>query len=175
MFRKSNLLADTVGSFSADKQFIRSDFTMAGKYVLVRVKYSKTIQCKEREYIVKLPVLNSPLCPVTALLHAFSTVPLAPEAPAFVSNSKGSPLTGPAFTNRLKELVSLCGEDPRLFASHSFRRGSAVWALSAGIPGEIIKQMGDWKSSVYLRYLDTIPHKVLDSYVDMFSSCLPKL
>ena len=33
------------------------------------------------------------------------------------------------------------------------RRGGASAAFDAGIPGEMIKAIGDWRSDAYLRYL----------------------
>jgi hypothetical protein len=174
MLRKSNLLPDTTTAFRRDKQFIRSDFVKVGSFVTIEIKHSKTIQCRERSYTTKLPVLNTPLCPFSALLAAFQKILLPPNSPAFVMDSAGTPLTGPAFNKRLKELVAVCGEDPSTFGSHSFRRGSATWALCCGVPGEVVKLWGDWKSSAYLDYLDHLPQRVHDDYVNVFASSLPK-
>jgi len=173
MFRKSNLMPDTSKGFVRENQFVRSDFTMDAKYVSVHVKYSKTIQYKERNYIVKMPVTDTSLCPKAALLAAFASVTLPKDAPAFVANGVGQPLTGQSFNRKLKSLLSALGLDPVKYGSHSFRRGSATWALSSGIPGEVVKQMGDWRSAVYMDYLDHCPQKVYDHYVDLFASKLP--
>ena len=173
MLRKSNLLPDTTAAFHRDKHFMRSDFIKAGNFVTLEVKHSKTIQCRERSYTIKLPILNTSLCAFSALLRAFQKLWLPPNSPAFVMDSAGTPLTGPAFNKRLKERVALCGEDPGMFGSHSFRRGSATWALCCGVPGEVVKLWGDWKSSAYLDYLDHLPQRVHDDYLQLFSSCLP--
>jgi hypothetical protein len=173
MFRKSNLLPDTLSSYSSSKHFSRADFIVENGFVKIVVKYSKTIQCRERTFVVKLPVTNSLLCPLQALLAAFQKPRLPPSAPAFVMNEVGHPLTGTAFNKRLKQAVELCGEDPMSFGSHSFRRGSATWALCCGIPGEIVKLWGDWQSSVYMNYLDHLPQRVHDDYVRLFASVLP--
>ena len=55
-------------------------------------------------------------------------------------------------------------------SSHSFRRGGATWALSCGVPGGIVKLLGDWKSAEYLVYLDQIPQTVLDRYRRLLDS-----
>ena len=83
-------------------------------------------------------------------------------------------MSGVVFTKRLKEAVAQCGVDPRRYASHSFRRGSATWALACGVPGELVKSMGDLKSAVYLDYLDDLPESVWNSYMHQFSTPLPK-
>ena len=77
-------------------------------------------------------------------------------------------MSGVVFTKRLKEAVAQCGVDPRQYASHSFHRGSATWALACGVPGELVKSMGDWKSAVYLDYLDDLPESVWNSYMHQF-------
>ncbi len=174
MFRKSNLLPDAPAAFDRRKHFVRSDFIKVDQFVKLEVKHSKTIQCHERTYTVKLPILNSALCPFNALTASFSKVRLSPDAPAFVMDMAGTPLTGPAFNTRLKDLVAVCGEDPRLFGSHSFRRGSATWAMCCGVPGEVVKLWGDWKSNAYMDYLDHLPQRVHDGYLQMFASYLPK-
>ena len=173
MLRKSNVMPDNAASFSKDKQFIRSDFNFESLCIFVRVKWSKTIQNKERAYVIRLPFLGTSLCPVLAISKAFIRCPLSDDSPAIVSSSSGTPMTSGLFIKKLKQCMSLCGVNAVSYSSHSFRRGSATWALSSGIPGEIVKIMGDWKSSVYLDYLDQVPQSVVHSYVNNFSSGLP--
>ena len=80
-------------------------------------------------------------------------------------------MTGPAFNRTLKALTSRIGVSD--VSGHSLRRGGATWALSSGIPGEIVKAMGDWKSVCYLVYLDQIPQTVIDHYRQQFAHSLP--
>ena len=46
------------------------------------------------------------------------------------------------------------GLPAQMFAGHSFRRGGASFAMQAGLPGEIIMQLGQWSSDTYLQYLE---------------------
>ena len=114
---------------------------------------------------ITLPVLDPhPLCPVSAIVRAFQQLgPRGPKAQAF-------PLSSQTFSQRLKALLG--GRTD--ITSHSFRRGGATWALSCGIPGEIIKVMGDWQSAAYLSYVDQIPQLTIDYYRMKFCSVLPK-
>ena len=121
----------------------------------------------------KLLRFQHPLCPVTAVQRAFHILKLPPDAPAFVSDEFGTPMTGKMFNSRFKELIKKCGLDPSAYSSHSFRRGSATWALQCGIPGEVVMYMGDWKSAAYLAYLDKMPQLVFDKYMGQFVSKLP--
>jgi len=149
LFRKSNLFSKFC--------FKRSDILMNTDGVLeLRVTSSKTIQCRERTLTVRLPPIHPhPLCPVRAVCEAFAaTAPQAGDAPAF-------PMSGDMFDKKLKTI--LANSDGN-FASHSFRRGGAVWCLTQKVPSEAIKLMGDWKSNVYMQYLDEIPSEVMDYY-----------
>ena len=114
-----------------------------------------------------------PLCVVSALDQAFASVALSALSPAFVLDMQGTPMTGDWFNKCLKSLVKLCGFDPSKFASHSYRRGSASWAWSCGIPGEMVMRMGDWKSACYLNYLDQLPQELYDKELIKFCTNLP--
>ena len=41
-----------------------------------------------------------------------------------------------------------------LYSTHSFRRGGATFAFLCGIPTEIIKLLGGWKTDTYFRYIE---------------------
>ncbi len=174
-FRKSNLMPDGSSNFDHEKQFVRGDLDVADAGLSIRVKWSKTNQYKKQCHVKRIPRLRDhPLCPVTAVEKAFASVPLNDSSPAFVVDRKGNPMTGKKFTKRLKSLISACGLDPSSYASHSFRRGSAAWALCCGIPGEIVMRMGDWKSACYLNYLDQLPQKLYDRELVKFCANMPR-
>ena len=58
--------------------------------------------------------------------------------------------------NKLRACLNQCGLAGMDFGSHSFRRGGASLAFQVGIPVELIKILGDWKSDAVLLYL-TVP------------------
>ena len=53
----------------------------------------------------------------------------------------------------IKHLASLVSLDPKDFSGHSLRRGGATFAFQCGIPAELIKLQGDWRSDAYMLYL----------------------
>lgn len=180
LFRKNNLFPDSVEKFNGEKQFMRKDFVISHTWIEISVRWSKTIQYKQRSYIVKLPLMYShPLCPVSALVQAFQvSQPAEQDFPAFPDMSRINskmPLTGSKFNLKLKQCLQKAGLPYANLSSHSFRRGGAVWALGCGVPGEIVKYMGDWKSTAYLKYLDQIPEDVVDYYRKKFACNLPLL
>jgi hypothetical protein len=166
LFRKSNLFSSR-GPFDPSKQFTRADFTLnTNKSLTIRVRWSKTIQFKERSQLVTLPVIHPhPLCAVSALCRAWQKCGPQPDtAPAF-------PISARQFDSKLRTLVQT---ETGHITSHSFRRGGAAHALVAGIPGEVIQRFGDWKSMAYLSYLDHLPQSILDYYRVLFSQSLPR-
>lgn len=161
LLRKSNLFPDRAIDFDAAKQLTREAFAISGNALSIAIKWSKTIQLKEKTIVINLPcIYPHPLCPVTAILKAFKLNAGAPSAQAF-------PLSGPEFNRRVKVLAG-----PE-FSSHSFRRGGATHALSCGIPAAVIKCFGDWKSDVFYNYLDQIPMSTLEHYRFIFAKGLP--
>ena len=165
-FRKSNLFPDSKEKFNGDKQFTRADFVATEDgCIRINVKWSKTNQFKKYKLTKKVFSISNTLCPVKALKQAFSAVSLPSNAPAFVIDQLGTPMTGSVFNKHLKDLIAGCGLNPVEYASHSFRRGSATWALQCGVPGEIVQHMGDWKSQAYLAYVDRMPQSVYDDYM----------
>lgn len=176
LLRKSNVLAPSLGGFDADKHLRRGDFDPHPWGIEVTVRWSKTIQFKERSLSIPLPVLhNHPLCPVSALLTYFSlSKGASPLGPAFVYHQDRIfvPLTYPVFIKRLRLLLSQVGVDPSQYAGHSFRRGGASWALQSGLPGDVIQLMGDWKSDAYKQYL-VMPLTARLQSLHRFSRTLP--
>lgn len=162
LLRKSNVLCESARA-DPDKQLTRGSFIVDtdSSALTAQLHWSKTIQYKERSQTIRFPCLAPhPLCPVTAVIASFrATAPSDPKAPAF-------PMTAAQFNARLKRLA---GQE---YSSHSFRRGGATHALSCGIPGEVIKILGDWRSSAYMSYLDQVPQVVLDHYRNVFAAKL---
>ena len=63
-----------MSSFSPAQQFMKSDFLFHSWGVVIKVRWSKTIQFHDRVVSIPLSFIpDSPLCPVHAILHAFSS------------------------------------------------------------------------------------------------------
>ena len=164
LLRKSNLFQEN-GDFDENKQLTIDCFSFENNSINLDIRWSKTIQCKEKVVNIKLPRLSGhPLCPYTAVQTLFDRHrDKSPRAQAF-------PIKGSYFNRRLRSLTKDCPGD---FSSHSFRRGGATWALMSGIPEAVIKLLGDWSSDCYLRYLDQLPSTVLNKYRHKFALNIP--
>ena len=149
-FRLSNVLQSV---FDPSSHLRRIDFTCFSWGILVKIRYSKTIQLHQR--VVQVPLLKlkrSVLCPFTALSNAFLvTQGSNTMGPAFTIPQKGSfiSFSPNSFRHMLKSVLQSLGYSSSEYSAHSFRRGAASWALSVGIPSDLIQVLGDWKSDVY--------------------------
>ena len=154
--RKSNLFPPNKG-FDPLKHLIREDFTQIPQGLLLRLKWSKTLQFRERAVTLVVPSIpDSPLCPVTAVRQAFSSTSSWPQDPAF-SFRVGPVLSITSyreFVARLRSILQILGYPPASYAGHSLRRGGASWAFKCGVPAEFIKMQGDWRSDAYQKYLE---------------------
>ncbi len=180
LLRKSNVFPPSAKGFDARRHLCRKDLTLdrnpSAPGILVTSRWSKTIQFFERRLQTPLPFLpGHPLCPTTAVSACLAALPnQPPDSPAiaFASATGPAPLLYNAFLTRLRQVLRPLPEGAKDYAAHSFRRGGASWALQQGIPGEVIRVMGDWQSLAYLSYL-TVPLTLRRQAMDSFSDQLP--
>ncbi len=156
MARKSNLVPDTEKGFDGKKQLVKKDIMVTDRALLVTIKWSKTIQFGKREHVV--PILatgGNDLCPVRAYREMAQGQKEGGNHPVFTILTKGKRkiVTYRNYQNKIKQLITKIGLNPIQYSSHSFRRGGASHASSAGVPYEMIKLMGDWKSDSVQRYI----------------------
>ncbi|XP_035665155.1 uncharacterized protein LOC118408444 isoform X2 [Branchiostoma floridae] len=151
--RKSNFLPK--GKFDPSKQCTIHDFTLYRDSLLVRIRWSKTLQCAER--VLSIPVLaipNSPLCPVAAFRNMLRLNANYSGLAVFTVrySSRVVPLSQSVFDDAFKRVLVQAGLNPQLYSLHSGRRGGATFAFRSGVPVELIKIQGDWRSQAYLLY-----------------------
>uniref|UniRef100_A0A8W8L937 Tyr recombinase domain-containing protein n=1 Tax=Magallana gigas TaxID=29159 RepID=A0A8W8L937_MAGGI len=71
----------------------------------------------------------------------------------FLVHFDGKPLTRYQFSAILAKSLQFCEGKIGRFKSHSFRIGAATEAAMRGIPDQVIKQWGRWKSESYASYI----------------------
>lgn len=155
--RSSNYVPSTSAGFDGRKQLIRADVESSTDLILVHIKWSKTIQFRQKKLLVPLiRVANPNICPVAWLQYMIQQIPAPPNAPLFsVPTDKGLlPLTYHQFNQQLKDWISQIGFRGSEFSSHGLRRGGASWAARVNISDLAIKTMGDWASSAYQLYIN---------------------
>ena len=158
LLRKANMLLKGVTKFNPLKHLRRSDIVFYPGWAIVINRWSKTIQFSQRLLTVPLPLIpGHPLCPYSALQHAFKLVPATLSGPAFVLPAPSRrgliPFTYAKFDSLLKSVASTAGLDPSRISGHSLRSGGATLAFQAKIPEEFIKRLGDWRSDAFKSYI----------------------
>ena len=147
-------------SFNSKKLFTRADFSIFSSYILINLRWSKTIQLGQRILNVPLVAIpSSPLCLVTAVLYAFTLSPSCPsEFQAFCWHDSSvfqtTVFTYKSFMTCMKHCLTELGIKPDPYGTHSFCRGGATFALEAGVSLDTISLLGDWKSDAVFLYLN---------------------
>ena len=169
MLRISNICPAHAGVLPSDVRMLRrSDVRLdLGRNCLwVSLRWSKTNQRGDRVHTVPISGdTGSPLDVVAlwgALCASVPTVPAGQHAFSYV-DERGVIVslvaaTFVAVTKRLADAVGLPSKD---VSGRSFRRGGATCAFRGGVSGELIQFVGDWKSQVYMVYLDMSPEQKL--------------
>jgi integrase len=142
----------------------RSDIEVHSNYLIVTIKWSKTIQFGDR--IVQIPLLkldNSPLCPYQAFQDLIKYRKGQSNEPLFIL-SNGKAVTYYLFQKKFRSCISQLGLDPLRFSTHSFRRGFATFAFKNNIAADQIQILGDWHSDVYKQYISLSIEDKLDIY-----------
>ncbi|CAH3025723.1 unnamed protein product, partial [Porites evermanni] len=105
------MLLKGVAKFNPLKHLRRSDIVFYPGWAIVINRWSKTIQFSQRLLTAPLPLIpGHPLCPYSALQHAFKLVPATLSGPAFVLPAPSGrgliPFTYAKFDSLLKSVAS---------------------------------------------------------------------
>lgn len=130
---------------------------LGGGFMTITICYFKS-NFEGRPFSISVPV-NQPvprLCPVLALKQ-YLALPHQGLGPLFTY--KGRSFTKSFFAKLLKDVLDFLHLDTLLYTGHSFRIGAATAAASRGVPDQVIKSLGRWKSDAYKQYI-RIAHTV---------------
>ena len=119
------------------------------------IKWSKTLQTRDRVHFLTLPCLNSTLCPVRALKKAISVYKPTGNQPLFQIYSR--PGWQVVLHRRIRKVLTKLnvkmGYAPHHFTFHTFRRSGATLAYNSLMPIQKIKYHGSWTSDYVWRYI----------------------
>ena len=172
--RKSNLVPPSERDFDPLRHLTRGDLHFTDNSTVLCVKWSKTLQFKEGLLLVPVPSIpGSDLCPVAAIKHYFSLVPVITDMSFFCApkSSAVKPLTFTAVHRSIKATIAAIGLDPNNYSAHSFRHGGASFAFQAEVPGRLIQAQGDWCSDAYKLYI-ALPFRTLFCVADIMAAKL---
>ena len=153
--RSGEMTAPEVGEIDPGQHLSFPDITVDDVEnpwsVAVRIKQSKTDSFRQGLSIV--------LSRIAALL-AHLVVRGNSEGPLFLL--RGKPLRRPKLVLKLRKAVAGTGLQPEKYARHSFWIGAITTTAVCGVPVDIIKTLGRWKSKAYQLYV-RIPNAQLAS------------
>lgn len=98
---------------------------------------------------------NDMCCPVSCMLKYLNEIRREPKnsnTPLFL-DSQHRPFSRELFLSYLREILFRLGYRPSDYSGHSFRIGAASSAAAAGVEDHLIKTLGRWNSSCYVRYI----------------------
>ena len=144
-FRKSNLLVKSLASFDPSIHLCRKDALFSVDGVSLTVRWSKTIQYKQRVQHVPLPrIPSSPLCQAQALVLSLGRCNTPSCSPLFLCLGPCGwlPPSASLFQRKLSQCLAKLKFNPVEYPGHSFRRGGVTFALECGLPVDVIKEQG---------------------------------
>ena len=118
--------------------------------MMIHIRYSKTDQTGKGVW-VKLGKSESDVCPILSMINYLKVRPQV-QGPLFCHLNL-EPLTRYQFSAVLKKTLSVLNINFKQYKAHSFRIGAATTAANVGVPVEMIKSAGRWKSRVYQSYI----------------------
>ena len=169
-FRLGEIVCSSEHSFSEQRDLLLSDLSVDShahpSYIIVRLKQSKTDQFRKGAQVI-IGKTDDDFCPVAALLQ-FIALRGQRHGPLF-SFSDGRFLTRQNFVPRIRQALSALGLESSHYSGHSFRIGAASTAAKANIEDSLIKTLGRWESSAFMRYIRT-PVSLLASIATTLSN-----
>ena len=156
--RLSNLAPHAIGSFDATRHLTGEDIVFTSKHAKVIIKWSKTMQSRDKIQCITVPKLqNRVICPYRALKYLFKNYPMSPQASLFQIPTKLglSPLTDSKVRKAFKRINISLGYGPSHFTFHDLRRSGATYAFKAHVPIQDIKRHGTWSSDCVWQYIQS--------------------
>ena len=124
-------------------QNIFVDVLFHHKFLIVMVKWLKTLQASKKGTYIMLPELSgSRFCPMSALRAMVSQFPVKANAPLFLTPS--GPITQSQIRAHLNKILTLIQLNPQHFSFHTFRRSGATLAFNNNVDLQAIKRHGTW-------------------------------
>ena len=172
--RLSNLAPHARADFDHTRHLTGNDVFFTEKYLKVLLKWSKTMQTRDKVQCITLPKLKiKPLCPFRAVKALFKLYPMSglSPLPQIQSDLGSNPLTDSQVRKSLKTINVHLGLSPAFFTFHDFRQSGATYAFNSHIPIQQIKRHGTWSSDCVWGYIQS-DHTSGESLADALAGCI---
>ena len=163
--RQSSVAPGSVASFDKTRHLTREDVFNSSRGLVIRLKWSKTIQRSADQKTILLPQTNDPrLCPVRAFNAYIAARPTAAPSAPLLTFRDGNPITTRYISRRWIAALKEAGLSTTAYSLHSLRKGGASFAYNHGKAdlNDVMAQ-GTWKSDAvrtYIKPQDAAPNTV---------------
>lgn len=157
LLRSSNLVPASKKAFDPSKNLTRQDFRMHGQVLLVHIKWTKTLQYREKKLLIPvIPFVQDDISALRWFNYMIAKIPAPPDAPAFSipMGDRLQPLTYSQLSRLLHKWAVLAHINSKTLTSHCLRRGGASWLSERGVPDSIVQAIGDWRTVAFKKYID---------------------
>lgn len=168
LLRASNITSSSTKHFDPEINLTRSDFRMHEGLLVVHIRWTKTLQFKERKLIIPvIPFTDPDISAVRWFQSMVSQIPAPPQAPAFAVPKHGKlyPLSYSQLDRIIKLWCCRAQLDGSRLTLHCLRRGGASWLKQRGVDDSVIQAMGDWRTMTFLKYIDSALKTRLEAMV----------
>ena len=157
VLRISNLGPTTRADFNPNRNLTRADLQIQNGYPALGIRWSKTVQHRNRVTWAPLLASQTPeICPQYRMRKMYKMIPAKLHEPLFLvrQGNQCFPVTSDQINRILKQWTKQAELVQCNYTGHCLRRGGLNWAHDSKLTSESLQLIGDWKSSVYLRYID---------------------
>ena len=154
--RLSNIAPHSLNSFDPSRHLCAGDLIFGQQFLKVILKWSKTIQARDRVHLLTLPkVKGSNLCPYKACKEALRLYQPASNQPLFqfYTNGRWLVLTDIRIRKFLAKVNLKLGLPMNYYTFHAFRRSGATLAYNSKVPIPQIKDHGSWSFDCVWTYI----------------------
>ena len=173
--RISNLVPHSISTFDHMRQLARGDVIFAPPGAHLIVKWSKTLQFRDKVKVLKIPSLGSSRLYPVAALKAMLKLCQGEKLPLFQIKCFGNwvPLTDTRLRKFLSKVIKNLGWQNKNITFHSFQHSGATLAFNSNIPMQHIQSHGTWTSEAVWSYI-TQDHEASDLVATTFKNRLIK-
>ena len=152
--RLANLVPHSRADFSIIRHLTRGDIFFSENHAVVLIKWSKTIRSKDTVRLIRVPKLNSVICPFSALKIMLAKTPGHKNSPLFqiFTNSSWYPMLDSHVRCHLKRALIKATLSPTL-TFHALRRSGATFSFNTNVSIQNIQKHGTWTSDCVWRYI----------------------
>ena len=157
LLRLSNLAPRMTAGFTPTKKIAIKDITLGKTGITIQILWTKTNQDRMQPLAIHVPATGGSDC-VRTRWKAYKAAlgPNSDHFPLLVNRHHATIMQ--AALKRALEVPHTLVELPPSGCMHAYRRGGAQKYYRKGIPFNVIKRIGTWKSDSLLRYLqDAVP------------------